>query len=97
MAVTLADVDHIAALARLGLRDDEREALRRELGAILQHIDQLRGLATDGVEPTTSVVAVAAPLRDDVVTNGDDAETLLAGAPDRDGTFFRVPKILQTS
>jgi aspartyl-tRNA(Asn)/glutamyl-tRNA(Gln) amidotransferase subunit C len=97
MAVTLSDVDHIALLARLGLSDPERHALRAELESILGYVDQLRSLDTDAVEPTTSVVDVRAPLREDRVTNGDAAEALVAAAPDREGTFFRVPKILQSS
>jgi aspartyl-tRNA(Asn)/glutamyl-tRNA(Gln) amidotransferase subunit C len=97
MPVTLADVDHIAALARLGLREAERESLRAELESILGYVDQLRGLDTEAVEPTTSIVRIHAALREDRVTSLESAETLLAGAPDRDGTFLRVPKILQGS
>lgn len=97
MAVTLSDVDHIALLARLGLSEAERHALRAELESILGYVDQLRGLDTDAVEPTTSIVDVRAPLREDRVTNGDAAEALVAVAPDREGTFLRVPKILQSS
>ena len=97
MAVTLSDVDHIALLARLGLRDDERHALRDELASILGYVDKLSTLDTEGVEPTTSVVAVQAPLREDRVTNPDAASELVAVAPESEGTFLRVPKILQSS
>lgn len=97
MPVTLADVDHIAALARLGLAPAERESLRAELEAILGYVDQLRDLETADVEPTIRMVQVQAPLREDRVTNPESPETLLAGAPERDGTFLRVPKILQGS
>jgi aspartyl/glutamyl-tRNA(Asn/Gln) amidotransferase C subunit len=94
MPVTLEDVDHIALLARLGLADAERHALRRELESSLGYVDQLRGLDTQNVEPTTSVVDVAAPFRDDRVTNAERADELTAGAPAREGTHLRVPKIL---
>jgi aspartyl-tRNA(Asn)/glutamyl-tRNA(Gln) amidotransferase subunit C len=97
MAVTLSDVDHIALLARLGLRDEERHALRAELESILGYIDKLNGLDTSAIEPTTSVVDFPAPLREDRVTNGDASAALIAVAPESEGTFLRVPKILQTS
>ena len=95
MPVTLADVDHIAALARLGLGTTERQSLRAELESILGYVDQLRQIDTEEVEPTTTLVQVRAPLREDQVTSEESAEALMAGAPDREGTFLRVPKILQ--
>lgn len=95
MPVTLADVDHVAALARLGLSAAERESLRAELESILDYVDQLRQLDTEGVEPTTTLVQIRTPLREDRVTSEESAEALIAGAPDCEGTFLRVPKILQ--
>jgi aspartyl-tRNA(Asn)/glutamyl-tRNA(Gln) amidotransferase subunit C len=97
MAVTLSDVDHIALLARLGLRDAERHALRDELASILEYVDKLSALDTEGIEPTTSVAAVRSPLREDRATNPDAAAELVAVAPESEGTFLRVPKILQSS
>jgi aspartyl-tRNA(Asn)/glutamyl-tRNA(Gln) amidotransferase subunit C len=94
MPVTLEDVDHIALLARLGLADEERHALRQELESILGYVDQLRGLDTENVEPTTSVVDVAAPFREDRVTSPERPDEITAGAPEREGTHLRVPKIL---
>lgn len=94
MPVTLENVDHIALLARLGLADAERHALRQELESILGYVDQLRGLDTENVEPTTSVVDVAAPFRDDRVTNAERPDALTETAPEREGTHFRVPKIV---
>lgn len=95
MPVSLEDVDHIALLARLGLTDDERNALRRELEAILGYVEQLSEVDTSQVEATASTVDTPAPVRPDRVVNEDQAERLVAGAPDRDRTYLRVPKILE--
>ena len=96
MPVSLEDVDHIARLARLGLTDEERTALRGELESILGYVEQIAKLDTDDVEPTASMRDDPAPLRPDRTTNDDEAEDLVAGAPDRQGTYLRVPKIIET-
>jgi aspartyl-tRNA(Asn)/glutamyl-tRNA(Gln) amidotransferase subunit C len=95
MPVSLKDVDHIALLARLGLSDAERASLREDLASILGYIGKLETLDTSGIEPTAHVIDLATPLRPDVVSNGDEAEAMLSNAPDRDGTYLRVPKIIE--
>ena len=80
MPVSLEDVDHIALLARLGLTDDERSALRGELEAILGYVEQLSAVDTSNVEATASTVDTPAPVRPDRVENEDQAEQLVAGA-----------------
>jgi aspartyl-tRNA(Asn)/glutamyl-tRNA(Gln) amidotransferase subunit C len=95
MAVSLEDVDHIARLARLGLTDDERLALRDELAAILGYIELLSSVDTGEVEATASTIDAPTPVRADRAVNDDRAERLASGAPDRDGTYLRVPKILE--
>ncbi len=94
MPVSLEDVDHIAVLARLGLTEEERVSLRNELDAILGYVTKLQSLDTSGIEPTAHVVDLPTPLRDDVVRNEEQAEAMLANAPDRDRTFLRVPRII---
>jgi len=95
MPVSLEDVDHIALLARLGLTDDERAALRGELEAILGYVEQLSSIDTSRVEATASTVETPAPVRADHAVNEERAEEMVAGAPDRDRTYLRVPKILE--
>lgn len=95
MPVSLKDVDHIALLARLGLSDDERTSLRDDLESILGYIGKLETLDTSGVEATAHVIDLAAPLRDDVVRNPEDAEAMVGNAPDRDRNYLRVPKIIE--
>jgi aspartyl-tRNA(Asn)/glutamyl-tRNA(Gln) amidotransferase subunit C len=93
--ITLADVEHVARLARLELSAADKERMRRELDGILAYIDKLRSVDTAGVEPTSHAVPVTNVMRDDVpVASLPQAESL-ANAPDRQGDLFRVPKIIE--
>ncbi len=94
MPVSLEDVDHIALLARLGLTDEERAALRGELEAILGYVEQLSQVDTSQVEATASTVETPAPVRADRNVNEDRAAELVACAPARDRSYLRVPTIL---
>ena len=84
----------MALLARLHLTGDEKARLTEELDSILGYMDKLNQLNTDHVEPFKHAISLN-PLREDRVTNRPDTESLLANAPDRDGTFFKVPKIIE--
>ena len=95
MSVSIEDVEHIAHLARLGLRDDEKQKLRGDLESILGYVEKLRSLDTTGVEASASVASLRPAMRDDIVTNGDRAEDMVRGAPDREENFLRVPKIIE--
>ena len=95
MAITRDEVRHVALLARLQLTEAEETAITEQLDNILSHFETLQQLDTAGVEPTSHVVAMATPFREDAVRNVPDAEALLANAPGRDGRFFKVPKIIE--
>jgi aspartyl-tRNA(Asn)/glutamyl-tRNA(Gln) amidotransferase subunit C len=95
MPVSLKDVDHIALLARLGLTDAERSSLREDLESILTYIGKLQTLDTTGIAATAHVIELETPLRDDAVSNADEADAMLSNAPDRDRTYLRVPKIIE--
>lgn len=94
MGITAADVDHIARLARLGLDVEEREALRHDLESILRYIGKLDELDTTGVEPMAHVETLPTPLREDRAANPERPEDMVRNAPDPDGTFLRVPRVL---
>ncbi len=94
MALTLAEVQEIAVLARLHLGAGEAERLRVDLSSILGHIEKLRTLDTAGIEPMTHAVPLDCPLRADVVAPSLTADEALAGAPQRDADFFAVPRII---
>ena len=95
MAIDAATVRKVARLARIAEPDDRIEQLAKELNGIMSWIEQLGEVDTDGVEPMTSAVAAKLPMRDDVVTEGGDAERALANAPRRDRNFFVVPKVVE--
>ena len=94
MSLTLSDVEHVATLARLGLRDDEKERLREQLSSILQHIDVLNQLDTSAISPTAQVVDLDNVLRDDIVQPSLSQEDVLRNAPrSRDG-FIEVRAVM---
>ena len=95
MAIDAATVRKVARLARIAEPEDRIEPLARELSGIMAWIEQLAEVDTDGVEPMTSAVAVAAPMREDVVTEGGDAARVLSNAPKTIGGFFVVPKVVE--
>jgi aspartyl-tRNA(Asn)/glutamyl-tRNA(Gln) amidotransferase subunit C len=88
-------VEHVAALARLGLTDAEIDRMREQLSHILATIEQLRDVDTSQVGPTASVIALENVMRDDVAAAPMQREATLANAPLRDGAFLRVPTVLE--
>jgi aspartyl-tRNA(Asn)/glutamyl-tRNA(Gln) amidotransferase subunit C len=95
MSLDPAAVRRIARLARLRVDDAQVAQIQGELNGILGWIDQLNEVDVEGVEPLTGGAMMAMRLRDDVVTDGDQAEAVLANAPDRDGPFYTVPKVVE--
>ena len=95
MKLTREEVARIALLARLRLTDDEASALTEQLDQILGYMDKLNQVDTANVEPFSHASVAASAFRDDQVTNQPNPDALLANAPDRDATFFKVPKILE--
>ena len=69
--------------------------MEEQLGKILEHIRQLDRLDTGGVVPTSHAVEMGTPFREDSVTPFGEKEEILKNAPDREGDFFRVPRILE--
>ena len=95
MSVTADTVRHVAKLARIAMSDAEIAALVPELNQILGWVDQLAEVDTDGVEPLTAVIDLKLRMRDDVVTDGDVRDKVLANAPDAQHGFFAVPKVIE--
>ncbi|HXA42383.1 MAG TPA: Asp-tRNA(Asn)/Glu-tRNA(Gln) amidotransferase subunit GatC [Candidatus Solibacter sp.] len=90
MKLTLEQVRHVAELARLGLSDDELEALAGELSSILEYIDQLEQLDTAAIAPTAQVGELVDVMREDEVLPSLDPEDALRNAPSREDGYFRV-------
>ena len=97
MALSLEEVRRIAQLARLRLGPEEEQQLAVQLSAILDHVAELSKLDVTGVEPMTHALAAGegAPLREDVVQPSLAPDVALANAPAREGTCFKVPRIIE--
>ena len=95
MAIDAATVRKVARLARIAEPEEKLEPLAKELSGILNWIEQLNEVDTDGVEPMTSAVQTPLPMREDVVADGADPEKVLANAPKRAGHFYVVPKVVE--
>ncbi|MCS6930964.1 MAG: Asp-tRNA(Asn)/Glu-tRNA(Gln) amidotransferase subunit GatC [Acetobacteraceae bacterium] len=98
MSLDQATVRRVAALARIRLSDADLPRVQGELNAILGWIEQLQAVDTEGVEPMAGGApegAAPMPMREDVVTEGGIADLILANAPDREGDYFAVPKVVE--
>jgi aspartyl-tRNA(Asn)/glutamyl-tRNA(Gln) amidotransferase subunit C len=106
--VPLEQVLRVAELAQLELREDEQQEMLRDLNAILGHVAQLNELDTHNVPPMTQVHVVAQGdaghaaavdagnvLRDDSVRPSLDRAKVMASAPETEGTYFKVPKVIE--
>ena len=92
--LTLDDVKHVAKLARLALSDAELQRLGGQLESILEYVDKLGRADVSGVEPMAHALPMHNVLREDVIEPSLPLEQVLANAPDTDGPFFKVPKVI---
>jgi aspartyl-tRNA(Asn)/glutamyl-tRNA(Gln) amidotransferase subunit C len=95
MSVDLATVRRIAHLARISVSEAEAPYLQTEINAILNFVEELNAVDVDGVEPMTSVLPMHMKKRQDVVTDGNIVDSVLANAPSREDGFFVVPKVIE--
>lgn len=95
MSVDADTVRRIAHLARIALAENEVEHLKGELNAMLAFVEQLQEVNVDGVEPMTSVTPMEMKKRADVVTDGNNSDAVLKNAPQSEGQFFLVPKVVE--
>jgi len=91
------DIERVAHLARMALTDDELARYSEQLVHIIEHAERVQALPTEGVEPTSHPLPMVNAFRADVVTESLARDDALAGAPDAENGFFRVPKILDES
>jgi aspartyl-tRNA(Asn)/glutamyl-tRNA(Gln) amidotransferase subunit C len=95
VGIDRATVDHVAWLARLALSDAEREALRDQLSAILEHINVIAEADTSQVPATAHILPVQNVMAPDIPSGCVAPETLLANAPEQEDSYFRVEAILE--
>ncbi|HEX5578977.1 MAG TPA: Asp-tRNA(Asn)/Glu-tRNA(Gln) amidotransferase subunit GatC [Candidatus Limnocylindria bacterium] len=93
--ISREDVEHVAALARLGLTDEEIDLMQGQLNRILEAVGQLQAVDTSSVGPTAQVIALENVMRDDVARPSMEREAALGNAPLREGPMLRVPVILE--
>ncbi|MGE5542797.1 MAG: Asp-tRNA(Asn)/Glu-tRNA(Gln) amidotransferase subunit GatC [Bacillota bacterium] len=96
MAISREEVLHVARLARLRLSEKEVAGYTRQLSRILEYINKLDGLPTEGVPPTSHVLGLENVARKDEARQGLSQEEALSNAPDAAGGLFKVPKIKES-
>lgn len=96
MANIISDdmIEYVGILAKLELSDSEKAGAREDMERMLDYIDTLNELDTEGIEPLSHVFPVHNVFREDVVTNGDGSEDTLKNAPVRAERSFKVPKTI---
>lgn len=94
MAVTIHDVEYVAALARLEFTQKEKEKLTHELNEILKYVEQLNTLNTEAVGPLSHVIELNNVFRPDEVKSSLAPEESLKNAPAKTEKFFKVPKVI---
>ena len=94
MSVTRKEVEHIAELARLTFKDEELENFTHQLNDILAYMEQLNEIDTENVEPLLYPIEDSNVFREDICKPSIDREQALKNAPEQDGEFFKVPKVI---
>ncbi len=97
MKITVKDVEHVAALARLNLSDQEKKIYTGQFNVILEHIDRLNQLDLEGVEPTTYVQHLQNVFRSDREISSEKAllRAIMQASPDREDGLFKVPPVME--
>jgi len=94
MTLSLAEIDHIAGLARLRLTAEEKALYRQQLSAVLDYMARLREIDTSHIDPTATVLSLQSVMRPDEVQPSLSPADLLANAPATEGEMFHVPPVL---
>lgn len=95
MELSVAEVEHVARLARLELTNDEKELFAGQMAAVLGYVEKLNELDTEHIQPTSHAVPVENAFRDDLVLPAIGVDRALANAPDRAAGYYRVPRVIE--
>lgn len=93
--ITDETIAYVGILAKLELSDEEKEAAKKDMADMLDYIDKLNELDTEGVEPLSHVFPVENVFREDVVTNGDCRSDILQNAPGEKDGMFKAPRTVE--
>ncbi len=94
MKIDSQEVMHVAKLARLNVSDRDAERLTSEMNSILAYMDKLNELDTSGIEPMAHALQLDTPFREDAVKPSLSNDNALENAPQKEGGFFVVPRVL---
>lgn len=95
MKISKEDVKKVAELARLEFNEAQTEKFTEQMGNILEYIEKLNELNTDNVEPTSHVLDISTPLREDKVQKLLTIDEVLQNAPESEDDFFVVPQVIE--
>ena len=95
MKITSKDVEKVALLSRLEINEADMEAMTGQLNSILDYVDVLNKLDTEGIQPTAHVLPMKNVMREDVVKPSLARELALANAPEAEDGYFKVPKVVE--
>jgi len=95
MKITDEIMDYLGILAKLDLQEEEKKQAAGDMERMLDYVDMLNKLETSDVEPMSHIFSVQNVFRDDVVTNRDNSQEILANAPAKKDNAFRVPKTVE--
>ena len=95
MKVSKKDIDTVASLSRLNIRDDEVDGVMSQLDKFLTYVDNLKSVDTTDIEPTTYALPMQNVFRNDVVKPSLAREAALSNAPLREDGYFKVPRVLE--
>lgn len=93
-SISLDDTRHVAKLARLALSEQDLSQLTNQLGSILHYVEMIGRLDVADVDPTAHPLPINNVLREDMAGESLPIEAVLANAPESDGPYFKVPKVL---
>ena len=92
--LTIAEVEHIAELAKLALTEEEKRTFQEQLSDILEYFEMLQRVDTSDIPPTTTVLPLRYVMREDEIRPSLSPEAVLANAPEREGDSFKVQAVL---
>jgi aspartyl-tRNA(Asn)/glutamyl-tRNA(Gln) amidotransferase subunit C len=92
--ITIDQVRHVAKLSRLALDEEHLHRFTEQLEGILEYVEKIAQVDLSGVEPMAHALAISNVLREDVAKAGMSLEQVLSNAPETDGPFFKVPKVI---
>jgi len=95
MSISIENVEHVAKLARLNLNEEEKSRFTEQLNAILKYAEQLNGLNTESVPPTSHPVPLVNVMREDEVRASLPIEKVFRNAPEEEDGQFKVPAVLE--